>query len=77
MVMIVDDSQLYCGFNFWSLLLTIMFAFKWFMIDDDSWQNHAKRSCNFKQVWDVLRSAISVAFEIFAKKLQAEDSETH
>ena len=47
------------------------------MIDDDNWQNHAKRLRNFKQVWDVLRSAISVAFEIFAKKLQAEDSETH
>ena len=77
MVMIVDDSQLYCSFNFWSLLLTIMFVFKWFMIADDSWQNHAKRSRNFKQVWDVLRLAISVAFEIFAKKLQAEDSETH
>ena len=77
MIMIVDDSQLYCSFNFWSLLLTIMFAFKRFMIDDDSWQNHAKRSCNFKQVWDVLRSAISVAFEILVKKLWAEDSETY
>ena len=77
MVMIVDDSQLYCSFNFWSLLLTIMFAFKWFMIDNDSWQNHAKRLRNFKQVWDVLRSAISVAFEILVKKLWAEDSETY
>ena len=75
--MIVDDSQLYCSFNFWSLLLTIMFAFKWFMIDNDSWQNHAKRLRNFKQVWDVLRSAISVAFEILVKKLWAEDSETY
>ena len=47
------------------------------MIDDDSWQNHAKRLRNFKQVWDVLRSAISVAFEILIKKLWAEDSETY
>ena len=43
-VVIVDDS-----FNFGLLSFTIMFAFKLFMIVDDSCQNHAKKSCNCKK----------------------------
>ena len=63
--MIVDDS-----FNFHSLSLTIMFAFKRFMIVDDSWQNKAMRSRNCNQIRQALQSAILVALEIFAKKLR-------
>ena len=54
--MIVDDS-----FNFHSLSLTIMFAFKRFMKVDDSWQNKAMRSRYCKQIRRALRSAILVA----------------
>ena len=63
--MTVDDS-----FNFHSLSLTIMFAFKRFMIVDDSWQNKAMRSRNCNQIRQALQSAILVALEIFAKKLR-------
>ena len=62
--MTVDDS-----FNFHSLSLTIMFAFKRFMIVDDSWQNKAMRSRNCNQIRQALQSAI-LALEIFAKKLR-------
>ena len=51
-----------------------MFAFKWFMIVDDSWWNHTLRLHNSKQVFCSLRSAILVAFEILIKKLQVEDT---
>lgn len=53
--MVVDDS-----FNFHSPYLSIIFAFKWFMIVDNSWQIHAMRSLHCKQIWCGLRSEISV-----------------
>ena len=45
--MIFDDS-----FSFHSWSLTMMFAFKRFMIVDDSRQNHAMRSRYFKQPFE-------------------------
>ena len=45
-----------------------MFEFKWFMIADDSWQNHAMRSRKCKQIWRAPRLTISVAFEILVSR---------
>ena len=47
------------------------------MTVDESWQNHAIRSHNCKQIWRALRSAISVAFEILDKKMRVEDTEAY
>ena len=60
-----------------NLSLTIMFAFKRFMIANESRQNHSMRSRNCKQVLRALRSAISVAFEILVEKLRVEDTEAY
>ena len=46
-----------------------MLTFKWFMMVNDSWQNHAMRSRSCKQIWGTVRSAISVTFEIFGQEV--------
>ena len=40
------------------------------MIVDDSWQNHAIKSHECKQVWTALRSTISVVFEFKSRSYE-------
>ena len=53
-----------------SMIVSTIIYHHWlrcFQTVHDSWQNHATRSRNCKQIWRGLRSAISVAFEILAE----------
>ena len=47
-----------------------MFAVKRSIIVDDSWQNHAIKSHECKQVWTALRSTISVVFEFKSRSYE-------
>ena len=47
-----------------------MFTVKRSIIVDDSWQNHAIKSHECKQVWTALRSTISVVFEFKSRSYE-------
>ena len=47
-----------------------MFTVKRSIIVDDSWQNHAIKSQECKQVWTALRSTISVVFEFKSRSYE-------